>query len=228
MGSEALYDFDRRIRRERGGQAVAGCDEAGRGPLAGPVVAAAVVLDLDTVIDGVMDSKKLSPRRRERLYGEITGRALAWAVERMEPADIDRLNILQASLTAMHRALERIRPHWTTALVDGNQYIRALGRDCQLAIIKGDSLSASVAAASILAKETRDRIMEQYHTQYPRYGFDRHKCYPTAEHMRLVRRYGMSDIHRRSFCANLMIETELDFNANPAPRTQEIDSTWQK
>ena len=176
---------------------VAGVDEAGRGPLAGPVVAAAVILDPQKPIDGLDDSKKLNEKQRETLFPQVCENALAWSVIEITPAEIDRINILQATLLGMKRAIESLTPCPTLALVDGN---RAPDVNCQVkTIVQGDRLEPAISAASILAKVTRDRFMLEMHGQFPQYGFDRHKGYPTAEHMRLLQEWGPCEIHRRSF-----------------------------
>ena len=176
---------------------VAGVDEAGRGPLAGPVVVAAVVLNPDRPIDGLDDSKKLSEKRREELFPLIIERSLAWSVVAIEPAEIDRINILQATLLGMQQAVGQLLPPPSLALIDGNQ---APQLDCAVrTIVQGDSLEPAISAASILAKVTRDRLMKKLHIDYPDYGFDRHKGYPTADHLARLARYGPCPIHRRSF-----------------------------
>jgi ribonuclease HII len=194
-----LYLFDKDILSRATGPLV-GIDEAGRGPLAGPVVAAAVILDLTRPIDGVDDSKKVAPEKRERLYAAICQGAVAWGVGEASHEEIDRHNILQATFLAMARALDNIRMPWGVALVDGNQYIPAVARAAQRPIVRGDGLSASVAAASIVAKVTRDRIMGRYHHQYPQWDFAAHKGYPTLGHRRRIGEIGLSEIHRKSFC----------------------------
>ncbi len=204
-----LYTFDRSIEEKRLCR-VAGIDEAGRGPLAGPVVAAAVQLDLSNPIPGINDSKKLSAQKREALYDIITAQALAWSVASVSPEEIDRINILQASLRAMKIALDTLNTQWSMALIDGNQPLHALSPDQQLTLVKGDGKSASIAAASIIAKVTRDRIMRKYHTQYSEYGFDSHKGYPTEKHRTCVRKYGLSPIHRKTFCEKILTQTELN------------------
>jgi ribonuclease HII len=176
---------------------VAGVDEAGRGPLAGPVMVAAVILDPDRPIDGLDDSKKLNERRRESLFPLICQRALAWSVIEMCPAEIDRLNILKATLLGMRRAVEALDPAPVLALVDGN---RAPEVTCEVkTIVGGDALEPAISAASILAKVSRDRLMLAMHERFPVYGFDRHKGYPTAAHMQMLERHGPCEIHRRSF-----------------------------
>lgn len=176
---------------------VCGVDEAGRGPLAGPVSAAAVILDDANPIVGLNDSKKLSERQRDLLAPMIRERALAWAVAYAEVDEIDRLNILQATLLAMRRAVLAlpIQPH--QVLVDG-LYCPQTGIPSQ-AIVKGDSKVAAISAASILAKTARDALMQQLHEQYPCYGFAAHKGYPTAAHLAALREHGVSPVHRRSF-----------------------------
>jgi ribonuclease HII len=176
---------------------IAGVDEAGRGPLAGPVVAAAVILDPDQPIAGLADSKKLSPIRREQLAVEIRAKSLAWALGRAEVAEIDRLNILQASLLAMQRAVTAVSIVPEQALVDGNRCPR-LACPCQ-AIVKGDATVPAISAASILAKVARDAELRELHERYPRYGFARHKGYPTAAHLDALHRFGPCPEHRRSF-----------------------------
>jgi ribonuclease HII len=174
-----------------------GVDEAGRGPLAGPVYAAAVILDPACAIAGLADSKSLSAKKRERLAGEIRLRSLAWAVAFASVEEIDRLNILQASLLAMRRAVEalRIAPH--EALIDGLHCPR-LGMPAR-AIVKGDVTVPQIAAASILAKTARDAVMLELHRQYPDYGMDRHKGYPTPQHLAALIRLGVTPVHRQSY-----------------------------
>ncbi len=176
---------------------ICGVDEAGRGPLAGPVCAAAVILDENRPIEGLADSKKLSERKRDQLAPLIRERALAWAVAWAEPEEIDRLNILQATLLAMKRAVEAlpVQPH--RVLVDG-LYCPQTGLPSE-AIVKGDSKVAAISAASILAKTARDELMMQLHERYPHYDFAGHKGYPTAAHLAALREHGASDVHRRSF-----------------------------
>ncbi len=176
---------------------IAGIDEAGRGPLAGPVVAAAVILDPTRPIAGLADSKTLSATRREQLAVEIRANALAWALGRAEAAEIDQINILQATLLAMERAVSNLGIAPDRALVDGNR-CPALTCPCQ-AIIKGDATEPAISAASILAKTARDAELRQLHERYPQYGFARHKGYPTAVHREALRRYGPCPEHRRSF-----------------------------
>jgi ribonuclease HII len=175
----------------------AGVDEAGRGPLAGPVIAAAVILDPENPIDGLRDSKQLTQRRREILYEEITGKALAWSTGRADVEEIDRINILQATLQAMQRAVEQLVPAATHVLVDGNQ---CPSLDCPAeAIVKGDSKVAAISAASIIAKVTRDREMIEMDMLYPGYGLAGHKGYPSPAHLEALQRLGVTPVHRRSY-----------------------------
>ncbi len=184
---------------------VAGVDEVGRGCLAGPVVAAAVVLDPGRHIAGLCDSKLLPAADREELYDIITRRAIAWAVGSMEPADIDRLNIHQASLAAMRQAVMSLTPLPEVVLVDAFR-IPDLALP-QRGIIKGDRRSSAIAAASIVAKVTRDRQMAVLHASDPRFGFDRHKGYATSEHLAAVARHGYSAVHRRTFRPPSLFDT---------------------
>ena len=176
---------------------VCGVDEAGRGPLAGPVVAAAVILDPNNPIDGLNDSKKLSARRRERLKAEICAKALAWAVAEASVEEIDTINILHASMLAMQRAVDALSVRPVRALIDGNRCPKLA---CEVeAVVGGDGKIEAIAAASILAKTTRDAGMSNLHLCYPQYGFDRHMGYPTALHLRALQEHGPSPVHRRSF-----------------------------
>lgn len=176
---------------------VAGVDEVGRGPLAGDVVTAAVILDPQRPVAGLADSKQLSEARREQLYAAITERALAWAVARASVAEIDSLNILQASLLAMRRAVEALSVQPGFVYVDGNRCPQWPYRS--EAVVKGDSRVACIAAASILAKVTRDRELVALDALYPGYGLARHKGYPSPEHLQALQQLGPSPIHRRSF-----------------------------
>lgn len=179
------------------GRRVCGVDEAGRGPLAGPVVAAAVILDPGYVIAGLKDSKKLSPAARERLAEEIRAHALAWAVAAADLAEIARLNILHATMLAMQRAVAALRPAADEAWVDGNR-CPPLVIPCR-AIVKGDALEPAISAASILAKTERDKEMARLAVIHPEYGFDRHSGYPTPEHLAALARFGPSPVHRLTF-----------------------------
>ncbi|MES2217962.1 MAG: ribonuclease HII [Pseudomonadota bacterium] len=176
---------------------IAGIDEAGRGPLAGPVVAAAVILNPSRRINGLADSKVLSEKKREELYLRIQEHALAWAVGSADVLEIDTINILQASLLAMQRAVEAlsITPH--IAFVDGNQAPKLM---CEVkTMVNGDALHSSISAASIIAKVTRDREMTRLAEHYPHYGFEQHKGYGTREHLAALERHGVCNIHRRSY-----------------------------
>jgi ribonuclease HII len=176
---------------------VAGVDEAGRGPLAGPVVAAAVILDDRSPIKGLADSKQLSARKRGALYDEICAKALCCSIAQASVEEIDRLNILQATMLAMQRAVQGLRLKPSKVLVDGNR-LPSLGVLAE-AIVSGDALVPSISAASILAKVTRDRLLLELHLQHPEYGFDRHKGYGTADHLRALQTLGVLSVHRRSF-----------------------------
>lgn len=194
--------FSRMSRYERelwkeGLSLIAGVDEAGRGPLAGPVVAAAVILPKDTFLPGLDDSKKLSPRKREKIFSEIWKEAEAVGVGVVDEVIIDRINILQATYLAMRQAVTELKVSPDCLLVDG---MTIPNQDTlQLAIVKGDSLSISVAAASIVAKVTRDRIMVEQDKHFPQYGFAKHKGYGTKGHLRALDEYGVCSLHRRSF-----------------------------
>ncbi len=181
---------------------ICGTDEAGRGPLAGPVVAAACILKDGYVIEGLDDSKKLTEKKRDKLYDIITTDAcVSWGVASASPEEIDEYNILNASLLAMRRAIAQLTPQPDFILVDGN-----VNRDFPYpakAVVGGDATSQSIAAASIIAKVTRDRMCADYDTKYPEYGFAKHKGYPTKEHKLAVYKYGPTDIHRRSFLSFL-------------------------
>ena len=177
---------------------VAGVDEAGRGPLAGPVCVAAVILDPARPIGGLNDSKQLSERRREALYPLIIEHALAWRIEFVEAGEIDALNILQATMTGMRRAVRALAPAAAHALIDGNRVPDDM--PCAAtAIIDGDASEPAIMAASILAKVARDARMRELHLQYPQYGFDRHKGYPSAIHREALQMHGPCPQHRRSF-----------------------------
>ena len=182
---------------QEGFRCICGIDEAGRGPLAGPVCAAAVVLPPDAEIDGLNDSKKLTDKKRRALYDVITAQALAYGIAFADEKEIDEINILQAAFLAMRRAFERLGVQPDLALIDGN---RAPGLPCaERTIVGGDGKSASIAAASILAKVTRDRLMENYDVQYPQYGFAVHKGYGTKRHYAALHEYGPCPIHRTTF-----------------------------
>ena len=190
------YDYENQKYRE-GYTAVCGCDEAGRGPLCGPVVAAAVILPPDVIIEGLDDSKKLTEKKREKLFDIIKEVAVAYAIAEATPAEIDEYNILNASMLAMRRAVDALSVKPDFALIDGN-----CSRGFEIpteTIVKGDSKSYSIAAASILAKVTRDRGCADLDAEYPMYGIAKHKGYPTKDHMDAVRKYGPSPIHRKTF-----------------------------
>ncbi len=193
--SDCLLDTESGI--SRGGRIVAGVDEAGRGCLAGPVVAAAVILDENRPIHGLRDSKVLSEKRRNELFQQIRKKALAYSVGMTGAEEIDRINILRAALLAMEEAVLALRKKPDCVLIDGNAKT-SLPIE-QRTIVKGDSKCASIAAASIVAKVTRDRIMTEVEREYPGYGFSRHKGYPTKEHLGALRNLGPCPIHRKSF-----------------------------
>jgi ribonuclease HII len=203
-GTDSLFDIPcdplvyERNARAGGAVRVAGVDEVGRGPLAGPVVAAAVVLPEGLLIPGVTDSKQIAEEERERLFGVIVGSAVAYGIGIVDERTIEALNIREASLLAMERALAAIVPPPDHLLIDGNCGLPRI-RCSQKAIIKGDCRSHSIAAASILAKVTRDRMMIELHERYPRYNFRKHKGYGTAEHLALIREHGPCEAHRRTF-----------------------------
>lgn len=195
-----LWRYEREAL-EQGHALVCGCDEAGAGPLAGPVYAAAVILPLGVELDGLNDSKKLTEKKRKALFPVIQEKASAWAVARVEAAEIDETDILSARMKAMQLAMDQLSLRPDFALIDGN---RDHGRGFALTtphrcIVKGDSLSASIAAASILAKVSRDRLMVELDEVYPGYGFARHKGYGTAQHRAAIARLGPCPIHRRTF-----------------------------
>lgn len=175
----------------------AGCDEVGRGPLAGDVVTAAVILDPDNPIEGLDDSKKLTEKKREILFDEIQRKAKSWCIARASVLEIDRINILQASLLAMARAVQGLHIQPEHVLVDGNKLPK--WRYSAEAVVKGDSRVAAISAASILAKVTRDREMVLFDKQYPGYGFAEHKGYPTKLHMDALEKFGITPIHRTSY-----------------------------
>ncbi|PYF78646.1 RNase HII [Marinomonas alcarazii] len=180
------------------GELLAGTDEAGRGPLAGEVVAAAVILDPTRPILGLADSKKLTEKKREALYAEIIDKALAYAIASATVAEIDEINILHASMLAMSRAVSLLSVQPEHVLVDGNRLPPNLPCPAE-AVVKGDARQEAISAASILAKVTRDRDIVKAAEIYPEYGFEKHKGYPTAQHLEAIRLYGITPIHRRSF-----------------------------
>lgn len=187
--NQSLFDYE--------GEIICGVDEAGRGPLAGPVMAAAVILDPSKPIEGLRDSKKLTEQRREILAVQIKEHALAWAIAECSEQEIDELNILQATMLAMRRAVEALSVQPTLALIDGNRCPVMKVRS--EAIVKGDDKVAAISAASILAKTARDHALAALHLQYPQYALDQHKGYPTALHLERLRAHGVSPIHRKSY-----------------------------
>jgi ribonuclease HII len=198
---------------DQGYPKIAGVDEVGRGPLAGPVVAACVVFPKNCFLPGVNDSKKLSSAKREELFEVILENALDVGIGIVKEKVIDRVNILNASLTAMWKAVDQLKSPPDFILVDGNQKIPNLSLP-QMAVIKGDSLSLSIASASIIAKVTRDRIMVKYHKKYPEFGFDEHKGYSTQLHIEALKTFGPCKIHRQSFklvklCQSNQINLEM-------------------
>nr|WP_243112774.1 ribonuclease HII [Caproiciproducens sp. NJN-50] len=196
------WHFYENAARRDGLSLVCGIDEAGRGPLAGPVFAAAVIFPPHIRIEGLNDSKKLTPKRREELYGVILQTALAYGIGFASEDEIDKVNILQATFLAMRRAFDRLQLRPDCALVDGNR-MPDLGVETRL-IVKGDSLSASIAAASILAKVSRDRVMCQIDEIYPGYGFAKHKGYGTSLHREMLRKMGPCPVHRRTFLKKIL------------------------
>ena len=201
----SLYAFERALAAGRGDGVIVGLDEVGRGPLAGPLAVGAVVLPAEPFIEGLNDSKQVTPKRRDALYDTIRTVAVAWAVARVEAEEIDRADILSARMKAMQLAIDGLGQEGVYALIDGN---RDKGRSFAITtphvcIVKGDSLSASIAAASVLAKVSRDHCMLELAREYPQYQFEKHKGYGTKLHYELLRAYGPSPIHRRTFLKNL-------------------------
>ncbi len=194
--SRPLYEYDAAIRREAG--CFAGVDEAGRGPLCGPVCVAACILDPEKPVPGVNDSKKLTEKRREALFEEICETALAYKIVFVGPDIIDRDNILAATMSGMHEAVEGLAIVPNLVLVDGNRCPDGLAMPSR-PVVKGDATSASIGAASILAKVSRDRYMLELDKQYPQYQLAKHKGYPTKLHYKLIEQYGIQDFYRRSF-----------------------------
>ena len=189
----------------KGHDLVCGCDEAGAGPLAGRVYAAAVILPRELVIEGLNDSKKLTPKKRDQLYDVIVEQAEAYSVAWVEAQEIDETDILSARMNAMQRAIDGLKVRPDFALIDGNRDHGKQGAVTtpHATVVKGDSLSASIAAASILAKVSRDRYMEEMAAEYPQYAFEQHKGYPTKLHYEKLRQYGPCPIHRRTFLKKL-------------------------
>ena len=196
-----LYEVERTAYAMTDFSWICGADEAGRGPLAGPVFAAAVILPRNAEIEGLNDSKKLSEKKRELLYDTIVEKAVAYQICMVDEKEIDRINILAASMLAMKKAVEGLCVCPDVAYIDGNRVPNL--KIPAIPVVKGDAVSASIAAASILAKVSRDRFMLELDRQYPQYGFARHKGYPTKEHYERIGRYGISPVHRISFLKNL-------------------------
>ena len=188
---------------EKGYKCIAGIDEAGRGPLAGPVVAAAVILPKDALIEGVNDSKKLSEKKREKLYDDIINNALAWGVGIVDHTVIDEINILNATRKAMKLAIEDLKVKPDVILIDAEERVDTDGRP-YLPIIKGDAVSIWIGAASIIAKVTRDRMMREYDKIFPMYGFEKHKGYGTKAHVEALKEFGPCVIHRQSFLKKIL------------------------
>jgi len=191
-----IWVFEKTAKR-KGFSNIAGVDEAGRGPLAGPVVSAAVILPSSFPVSGITDSKKLTPKKRAGLYEKIYEYAFSIGIGIVDPVEIDRINILEAVLLSMAMAVARLKPSPGFLHIDGTFRIKS--NIPQEPIVKGDSLSISIASASIVAKVTRDRLMKRYDKEYPRFGFGRHKGYPTKAHREAIRTFGPCPIHRRSF-----------------------------
>ena len=190
------FEYEEKLYSE-GYKSICGCDEAGRGPLCGPVVAAAVILPLGIEIEGLNDSKKLTEKKREKLFDIIKEKAIAYAIAEASPEEIDEINILNASMLAMRRAVEALPVKADFALIDGN-----CSRGFEIpteTVVSGDAKSCSISAASILAKVTRDRGCIELDREYPMYGIAKHKGYPTKDHMNAVREHGPSPIHRKTF-----------------------------
>ena len=197
---ERIYEMKRFDTERSGGGYLAGVDEAGRGPLAGPVFAAAVVLPCDVIIDGINDSKKLSEKKREKLYDEICEKALSYSIASVDEKEIDEINILQATFKAMRNAVAGLSIKPDYVLIDGN---KSPGIECET-VVKGDSKSMSIAAASILAKVSRDRYIVKLSEKYPGYGFEKHKGYGTKAHYDAIEKLGICPIHRKTFLRKIL------------------------
>lgn len=197
---ENLFEYDNAVRNDIG--IFCGADEAGRGPLAGDVYAAAVILPENTVIEGINDSKKLSEKKREKLFDEIIKKAVSYCIATASVEEIEKINILQAAMLAMKRAISGLSSVPSAALIDGNK-CPDIENITVRSVVKGDSKSASIAAASILAKVARDRYMKQMALEYPQYGFEKHKGYGTKLHYEMIEKYGICKIHRPSFLKNI-------------------------
>ena len=198
------FEFENKAR-QNGYKFICGVDEAGRGPLAGPVCAAAVILPENVIIDGLNDSKKLSEKKREQLFDIICEKAIAYSVAYGSLEEIEELNILEATFLAMNRSIETLKIPADFALIDGNRVPKNIKIPCET-VVKGDAKSQSIAAASILAKVTRDRLLLEYDKQYPEYNLKKHKGYGTKEHTDLILKYGVSPVHRKSFLKKLLGE----------------------
>ena len=199
---KALKEYERKLH-ETGLQYIAGIDEAGRGPLAGPVVVGVAIMKPESFIEGVNDSKKVSEKRREKLYEQITEEAIDWSVGIVDQNEIDEINILNATKKALHMAIENLKIKPERILVDALEHIDTCGIP-YTPIIKGDAKVYSISAASIIAKVTRDRIMKEYDEVYPRYGFAGHKGYGTAAHIQAIKEFGPCPIHRKTFIKNFV------------------------
>lgn len=195
------FEFEN-AARQKGYTAVCGVDEAGRGPLMGPVSAAAVILPEGEIIEGINDSKKLSEKKREALYDVIIEKAVSWSVAFASVEEIEEFNILNATYLAMNRAIEGLSVPADYALIDGNRVPKDIKIDCET-VVKGDAKSLSIAAASILAKVTRDRLVLEYDKEFPEYKFADHKGYGTAAHIEAIKKYGPTKYHRPSFLKNI-------------------------
>ncbi|MBQ1988726.1 MAG: ribonuclease HII [Clostridia bacterium] len=199
-----MPDFEYELSaKEKGYKCICGVDEAGRGPLAGPVCAAAVILPENCEIEGLNDSKKLSEKKREMLFDVICEKAVSYSIAFGSIEVIEKFNILEATFIAMNRAIDGLEVTPDFALIDGNRVPKNIKIPCET-VVKGDFKSASIAAASILAKVTRDRLMEEYDEKYPEYNFKKHKGYGTKEHTELILKYGVSEVHRPSFLKKLL------------------------
>ncbi|MFN0116841.1 MAG: ribonuclease HII [Elusimicrobiota bacterium] len=220
------YEFDFRFRQNNSSLfphfLIAGVDEVGRGPLAGPVVSSAVILPSSPQIIGLNDSKMLSPQKREILVQEIKLNALSWTVSIVDSNRIDEINILQATLESMQQSIRDLKPVPHLVLIDGN---RSPGSGLnEQAIVKGDTLSASIMAASILAKVTRDQIMLEANIQFPQYGFDQHKGYGSPQHLEALKKWGFCSLHRKSFEPVKSMTTQTVFISNPSDK----ERLWKK
>lgn len=202
-----LKEFENKLHEEYGIQYICGIDEAGRGPLAGPVAVAAVIMHKDSFIEGVNDSKKISEKKREMLYEKIKEEAIAWSVILLDEKEIDELNILNATKKALTMAIKDLKVKPERILVDALENIDTLGI-LYTPIIKGDAKVYSIACASILAKVTRDRVMQEWDKIYPQYGFAKHKGYGTAAHIKAIKENGICSIHRKTFVKNFLHKNE--------------------